>query len=95
MNRHFRGEAVELAEGFGFAVFDELVRPADPLDRRVDAGVVEIFNHRGAEAVEQDVVFEGADDFAFPGEFLEHGGVERLDEARVDERDRESLRFEL
>ena len=42
---------MNFAEGFGLAVFDELVRPADPLDGGVDAGVVEILDDGRAEAV--------------------------------------------
>ena len=35
--RRFRGEAVKFAQGVGFAVFDEFVRPADAFNGRVDA----------------------------------------------------------
>ena len=35
----FGGQTVKLAQGFRLAVFDELVRPTDALDRSVDAGV--------------------------------------------------------
>ena len=63
-DRRVRGEAVERAEDVGFSVFDELVRPADALDGRVDAGGMKVLDDAGAEAVEQDVVLEGAEDAA-------------------------------
>ena len=44
-------DAVFLAENVHLSVFDELVGPADPLDRSVDAGVVEEFDDGRAEAV--------------------------------------------
>jgi hypothetical protein len=65
----FRGEAVEFAEGIRFAVLDEFVGPADALDRGVDAGGRGGVRSRRAEAVEQDVVLEGADDAALFREF--------------------------
>ena len=40
----FRGEAVEHVEGVRFPVFDELVRPADALDGRVDAGRMQVID---------------------------------------------------
>ena len=50
-----------LPQGRDVAVFDEFIRPADALDGGVDAGVVEVLDDRRAEAVEQDVVLEGAE----------------------------------
>ena len=83
-NGGFRSQTVEFAEGFRFAVLDELIRPADAFDWRVNTRVVEVLNDGSAEAVEEHMVFKSADDFAFPTVFLEHVRVERLDEARVD-----------
>ena len=55
---HFRGQSVEFLERFRLPVFDERIRPTDSLDRSADAGVVEIFNHRHAKSVEEQVVLE-------------------------------------
>ncbi len=43
-------------------MLDEVVGPADPYDRGVDARVVQVLDDRAAEAVVQDVILEGADD---------------------------------
>ena len=83
----FGGEPVFFAEDIGFAVLDESVWPADAFDWSVDAGGVEVFDDAAAEAVVEDVVFEGADDAGAAGEAFEGGGVERFDPARVDEGD--------
>ena len=48
--------------------------------------VVEVLDDGAAEAVVQDVILEGADDLALLRKSFEHGAVERLDPARVDER---------
>ena len=77
------------------AVLDELVGPADPHDRRVDHLRVEMFHDRAAKTVVQDVVLDRADDLHAAGEKLHRAGVERLDPARVDERDGDALRFQF
>ena len=84
-NSSFRSQAVEFTESFRFAVFDEFIRPTDALDWRVNTRVVEIFDDGSTETVEKNVILEGADNFTFSCEFLEHGGIERLDKAWVDE----------
>jgi hypothetical protein len=38
LRRGFRGEAVEFAEGFRFAVLDEFIRPAAAFDRGSGGG---------------------------------------------------------
>lgn len=83
----FRRQTVDFAKGFWLAVFDELVWPTDPLDRCVDAGVVEIFDHGCTKAIEQHVVFEGANHFTFFCKILKHGGIEWFDEAWVNQSD--------
>ena len=57
----FGGEAVLCAEGVDLAVLDELVGPADAHDGRFDACSCEVLDHGAAEAVGEDVVFEGDD----------------------------------
>ena len=71
LDRGFRRQTVQLHENVRLAVFDEFIRPADALDRRGDAGVVQQFDHAAAEAIVKDVVLEGAHHLALAGEALE------------------------
>ena len=89
-----RVDVMEVVQDIGFAVFDEFVRPADALDLGVDARAVEVVDAGRAEAVEQDVVFEGADDLGLAGDFFQQLGIKRFDETRIDESDRVALFFE-
>ena len=84
-NCRLRGEIVEGAQGVRLAVLDELIRPADAFNGGVDTGDVQLLDDRRAEAVHQDVVLESANDAALAGVLLDDGGVQRLDETRIDE----------
>lgn len=95
LHRVLGGEAVFLAEDGDGAVLDELVGPADADDGGRDAGGGEEFHHATAEAVHEDVVFEGADDLHFLRDLGDHGSIERLDPAGVDEGDGLAFGFEL
>ena len=81
------GDAVFGAENFRSAVLDKLIGPSDAGHRGVDAGIVQIFDHRRAESVVEHVILQGAEDGAFPGIFFETGAVEGLDPAGIDEGD--------
>ena len=59
------GEAVKLAQDVGFPVFDKFIRPTDPFNGGEEVGDVETFNDARAEAIEQRVVLEGAENAAF------------------------------
>ncbi len=83
------------AEDGDGAMLDELIRPADADDGRRDTLVGEVFHDGAAEAVVEDVVFHGADDFAAAGEELNGGGIEGLDPAGVDDGGGVSLFFEF
>lgn len=86
-DRIFGGEAVLFAEDVGFAVFDKFIGPADSLDGGVDGGVVEGLDDGESEAVEEDVILEGADDFSVLAVLVDGAGIEGLDPAWVDEGD--------
>ena len=78
-HRAFNASSIKSQHGQEFAwvaMFDEFVGPGDAFDGGVDAVVVEEFDDGCAEAVEEDVVFEGAEDFAFAAVFGEDGGNE-------------------
>ena len=78
---------MEFAEGFRFPVFDEFIRPTDALDGSVKTCGMKIFDDACAETIEQNVILEGAENPAFTGVFLQHGGIHRLDETWIDEGD--------
>ncbi len=64
VERSLRGQAVEFLEYVGLAVLDEFVGPADALDVGGNTRVVKMLNTGRSEAICQDVILEGADDFA-------------------------------
>jgi len=94
-DRIFDTEAVFLAQNRNAAVLNELVRPADADNGRVNASVTELFYDPCAESVAKHMVFECADDLHFFGEGFKAGHVEGLDPARVDECDGETFGFEF
>src|SRR5205814_359366 len=87
--------AVFIAPDRDRSVFDALIGPADADAGRVDHLAVEMLHDRASETVVQHVVFDGADNLHAAREEFERAGVERLDPARIDERDRDAFFFEL
>ena len=87
-------ETVELHENVRLAVLYEFIRPGDPFDRDLNFGVVEEFDDPAAEAVMDDVIFEGADDLGVACGTFDGFAVQRLDEAGIDECDGESSLLE-
>ena len=83
------------AQDWNGAVLDELIGPTDPHHRRVDHLRVQMFHHRAAETVVQNVIFDRADDLDAAREKFERAGVHRLDPARIDERNGNSFSSSL
>ena len=79
------GETVLGAKDVRLAVLDEFIRPADTLNRGVDAGIVEMLNDGSTEAVMEHVIFKGENHRAELGELINAIGIERLDPARIHE----------
>jgi len=67
-------------------VFDELIGPTDPHHRRIDHLRVQMFHHRAAEIVVQDVIFDRADYVYTSREKFERASVHGFDPARINER---------
>jgi hypothetical protein len=86
---------VFLSQDWDGAVFDELIGPTDPYHRRIDHLRVQVFHHRAAETVVQNVIFDRADHVHASREKFACAGVHGLDPARIDERNRNSFFFEL
>ena len=80
-----------LAQNWNTAVLDEFIGPANPNHRRMNSLRIQMLHHRAAKAVVQNVVFDRANDFHAAGEKFQRPGVERLDPARIDQRNRNSL----
>ena len=79
-------KAVFRAELFWFAVFDELVGPADAHNRLLNGKVVEFFKDRAAKAAHEHVIFQRENHIYIPGEKFQGLRVQGLAEARVDDR---------
>ena len=56
---------------------------------------MQLLHHRAAKTVVQNVIFDGADDFDAAREEFERASVERLDPARIDERNGNSFLFKF
>src|SRR5438105_9994795 len=84
-----------LAQNWNATVLDEFVGPANPYHRRMNSLRIQMLHHRAAKTVVQNVVFNGTNDFDATSKKFERPGVERLDPARVDERDRNSFFLQL
>lgn len=84
-NRILHGESVLFPEDVGASVLDELIGPADAFDLGFETRIIEMLDHRAAEAVADGVVLEGHHERTLCRVFLEAGGIERLDPARIDE----------
>src|SRR5437870_13737218 len=78
-----RRNAVLLSKDWYRAVFDELIRPANPYYRRIDHLAVQMFHDGAAKAVMQDVILDRADKIDAPGKELQRPSIERLDPTRV------------
>ena len=78
-------EAVLGAQNIRFAVLDEFIRPANTLNRGIDAGIVEVLNDGSTEAVVEHVIFKGEKHWAEFGKLINASGIEGLDPARIDE----------
>src|SRR5262249_54983069 len=88
-------DAVFLTQDWDGAVFDELIGPTDPHDRCIDHLRVQMFHHRAAETVVQNVIFDCTDHVHASGEKFESAGVHRFDPAWINERNGNSFFFEL
>src|SRR4029077_14897096 len=88
-------DAVLLAQDWNGAVLDELIGPTDPNDRRVDHLRVQMFHHRAAKTVVQNVVFNRADHVHAAREKFQSAGVHWLYPTRIDERNGNSFFFKL
>ena len=86
-----RRDAVFFAQDRNAAVLDELVRPANANDRRVDLVAVQMLHHGAAKSVVQNVVLNRANHFDAARKKFQRAGIERLDPARIDERNRKTL----
>ena len=84
-----------LAQDWNGAVLDELIGPTDAHHRRIDHLRVQMFHHRAAETVVQNMIFDRADDFDAASEKFERAGVHRLDPARIDQRNGNSFLFQF
>lgn len=94
LDRILGRDAVFLPQHRHIAMFDKFIRPPDAFHGGVDPLVVKEFDDRGAEAIGQDVILEGAHDLALAGGVGDELGVQRLDEAGIDQSDGVSLCFE-
>jgi hypothetical protein len=72
-------------------VLDELVGPADALDRRRAVAFLQGLQDRASESARQDVVLKGDNEGDQRGLAQEEGAVQRADEAGVDDPDRDVL----
>ena len=79
------GETVLGAQNIRFAVLNEFIRPANTLNRGVDAGLVEVLHDGSTEAVMEHVIFKGEKHWAELGELIDAIGIEWLNPARIDE----------
>ena len=89
------GDAMLFAKDIDLPVLDKLVGPTDAFDCGVDAVVVEEFDDGSSEAVLENVVLEGADYLAAPGDIKNEFFVEGFDEARIDEGNRVALSLQF
>src|SRR5258706_15214054 len=87
-------EAVLFPQDVHCAMLDELIRPADADDGGFDTGVIEMFDDGAAEAVVQDMVLDGADDFDAACKEFDGAGIERLDPAGIDHSGADALCLE-
>ena len=76
-------------------MFDKLIGPTDPYHRCIDHLRVQMFHHRAAETVVQNVIFDRADHVYTSGEKFERAGVHGFDPARIDQRNGDSFFFQL
>ena len=76
-------------------MLDKLVGPADAHHRRCESERVQFFQDGAAEAAAQDVILHGDDRIHGAGVKLQHGGVDGLGEARVDDGGGNAFAFEL
>src|SRR5258707_12029342 len=88
-------DAVLLPQDWNGAVLDKLIGPADAHDRRVDHLGVQMFHHRAAKTVVQNVVLNRADHVHAAREKFQGTGVHRFDPAWIDERNGNSFFFKL
>src|SRR5438094_3377525 len=56
---------------------------------------MEMFDHRAAKTVMQNVIFDCAYHFNTAREKFKRAGIERLDPARINQRDRKTLHLEF
>src|SRR5947209_5400839 len=87
--------AMFLSQDRDGAVLDKLIGPSDPNDWRIDHLRMQMLHHRTSEAVVQNVIFDGADDFDAACKKFERAGIKRLDPARIDERHRNAFLFQF
>ena len=85
------GDAMFLSQDWDVAVLDELIRPADAHHRRVDHLRVQMFHHRAAETVVQNVILDRANHIHAAREKFERAGVHGFDPTGIDQRDGNSF----
>ena len=76
------------------SVLNELIRPADPDQGRVDPGIGEMFRHCSSIATRKGVVLQRAENFHTTGKELKGCHIKRLDPSGIDDRGLDSLFFE-
>ena len=84
LNQSVRRDAVFLAQDRNRPVLDEFIGPADAQDRRIDPLRMQMLHHGTAEAVVENMIFNGTNNFHAAREKLERPGVEWFDPARID-----------
>src|SRR5204863_366873 len=94
-HQRVRSNAMFLSQDRDGAVLDKLIGPSDADHWSVDHLRMQMLHHRTSEAVVQNVIFDGADDFDAAREKFERAGIERLDPARIDECDGNTFLFQF
>src|ERR1700737_1551119 len=89
------GQAVLSAKLVGLSVFDELIGPADALNRSVNAEIAKCLQDSAAESACQDVIFQSENHIDAAREKFQSLKIERLGEARIDDRGADSFLFQF
>src|SRR6267143_338733 len=77
------------------AMLDELVGPANANNRRIDHLRMQMLHYGASETIVQNMILDRANDVHAAREEFQRAGIERLDPARVDERDGNAFFFQL
>src|SRR3954454_13370492 len=84
-HQRVRRQTMLTAQDRNSAVFDELIRPADPDHGRMNAMGVKMLHYRAAKTVVQNVVFNRGKHFRAASEKLKCSCVHRLDPSGIDQ----------